>query len=45
MLKNFKLVLHGTFAQPDYMKNGPRVYHETSVNDVEEDIAKEETVS
>jgi len=25
-LKDFKLVLHGTYDQPDYIKDGPRVY-------------------
>lgn len=30
ILKDFKLVLHGSFEKPDYMKNGARVYKETS---------------
>ncbi len=27
-LTGFKLVLHGTYEKPDYMKNGPRNYDE-----------------
>ena len=29
-LKNFKLVLHGTYDKPDYLKNGPRKYEDES---------------
>lgn len=29
-LKNFKLVLHGTYEKPDYLKNGPRKYEDES---------------
>lgn len=29
-LKDFKLVLHGTYEKPDYLKNGPRNYAETA---------------
>lgn len=36
-LKDFKLVLHGTYDKPDYMKNGPRVYNEPKVDLVVED--------
>jgi hypothetical protein len=40
-LKDFKLVLHGTYEQPDHLKNGPRIYEDEKVEkqiDTEEPI-------
>lgn len=34
LLKDFKLVLHGTYERPDYRKKGPRVYKDESVEEV-----------
>lgn len=51
-LKDFKLVLHGTFEQPDHMKNGPRIYQESIGEEVEmasktvkKDLSSEENLS
>ncbi len=30
-MTGFKLVLHGTYEKPDYLKNGPRNYNEEEV--------------
>ena len=32
-ITSFKLVLHGTYDQPEYLKNGPRIYEEITSND------------
>ena len=39
-LKDFKLVLHGTYDQPEHMKNGPRKYAEST-----DEITNEEVIS
>lgn len=43
-IKGFKLVLHGTFDQPDYIKNGPRVYNEQAILE-EENVNDDSTNS
>jgi len=35
-IKDFKLVLHGTYEKPEYTKNGPRVYKKNVIDDIEE---------
>lgn len=39
-LKSFKLVLHGTYEKPDYLKNGPRKYEEPDFKAEEEKPVK-----
>ena len=42
VLRDFKLVLHGTFEKPNYMKDGPRVYEEESSDNAAENTEEAE---
>jgi hypothetical protein len=37
-LKDFKLVLHGTYDQPDYIKNGPRIYEKRMLQEDQNEV-------
>lgn len=39
-LVNFKLVMHGTYEQPEYMKNGPRKYQNDEKTTVQDTTAE-----
>ncbi len=39
-MTGFKLVLHGAYEQPDYIKNGPRKYDEPMLDTPKKDPSK-----